>query len=203
MWNCQRFRIRNGNIHVYVRLCVSQWVRSQIVHWWHGTRLWYLQCISNATGDTSLCQGIVTNIWWACNPNLIKSLLLYSQLGILLSQLGCWNICKIVTWSAHYILRNSKKKSQDMITSWSLCEMGLMKSNECNQIWEWWKFKDLWDNEGIMKLSLVWWLGAKLSFLQVHVHDCARHIDGLVQDCSISIAWSMEILQSCTKPSIW
>ena len=27
------------------------------------------------------------------------------------------------------------------------------------------------------------------------------HIDGLVQDCSISSALAMEILQSCTKPS--
>ena len=28
------------------------------------------------------------------------------------------------------------------------------------------------------------------------------YIDGLVQDCSISIANALEILQSCTKPSI-
>ena len=29
------------------------------------------------------------------------------------------------------------------------------------------------------------------------------HIDGLMQDCSISSALAMEILQSCTKPWIW
>ena len=29
------------------------------------------------------------------------------------------------------------------------------------------------------------------------------HIDGSVQDCSISIANALEILQSCTKPSIY
>ena len=29
------------------------------------------------------------------------------------------------------------------------------------------------------------------------------HIDGLVQDCSISSALALEILQSCSKPSIW
>ena len=29
------------------------------------------------------------------------------------------------------------------------------------------------------------------------------HIDGLVQDCSISIANALEILQSCTEPSIF
>ena len=29
------------------------------------------------------------------------------------------------------------------------------------------------------------------------------YIDGLVQDCSISIFNALEILQSCTKPSIW
>ena len=28
-------------------------------------------------------------------------------------------------------------------------------------------------------------------------------IDGLVQDCSISSALAMEILQSCTKPLMW
>ena len=29
-----------------------------------------------------------------------------------------------------------------------------------------------------------------------------KHFDGLVQDCSISSALAMEILQSCTKPLI-
>ena len=29
------------------------------------------------------------------------------------------------------------------------------------------------------------------------------YIDGLVQDCSIFSALAMEILQSCTKPSIY
>ena len=29
------------------------------------------------------------------------------------------------------------------------------------------------------------------------------HIDGLVQDCSISSVLAMEILQSCTRPSIF
>ena len=29
-----------------------------------------------------------------------------------------------------------------------------------------------------------------------------HEIDGLVQDCNISIANALEILQSCTKPSI-
>ena len=32
---------------------------------------------------------------------------------------------------------------------------------------------------------------------------CNEYIDGLVQDCSISSALAMEILQSCTKPLIW
>ena len=31
----------------------------------------------------------------------------------------------------------------------------------------------------------------------------AYDIDGLMQDCSISSALAMEILQSCTKSSIW
>ena len=33
--------------------------------------------------------------------------------------------------------------------------------------------------------------------------DGQQHIDGLVQDCSNSSASAMELLQSCTKPSIY
>ena len=33
------------------------------------------------------------------------------------------------------------------------------------------------------------------------IHTC-MYIDGLVQDCSISTAYALEILQSCIKPSI-
>ena len=33
------------------------------------------------------------------------------------------------------------------------------------------------------------------------VYDTILHTDGLVQDCSNSIANAMELLQSCTKPS--
>ena len=32
---------------------------------------------------------------------------------------------------------------------------------------------------------------------------CRLHIDGLVQDCSNSSALALELLQSCTKPSIY
>ena len=31
----------------------------------------------------------------------------------------------------------------------------------------------------------------------------SKYIDGLVQDCSNSFANALELLQSCTKPSIW
>ena len=32
---------------------------------------------------------------------------------------------------------------------------------------------------------------------------CGYHVDGLVQDCSISIPNALEILQPCTKPLIY
>ena len=35
-----------------------------------------------------------------------------------------------------------------------------------------------------------------------HWHHQVRHVAGLVQDCSNSIANALELLQSCTKPSI-
>ena len=41
-----------------------------------------------------------------------------------------------------------------------------------------------------------------LKFVQINT-VLLMHIDGLVQDCSNSIANALELLQSCTKPSIY
>ena len=38
-------------------------------------------------------------------------------------------------------------------------------------------------------------------FCGIHITKISQEIDGLVQDCSNSIANVMELLQSCTKPS--
>ena len=38
---------------------------------------------------------------------------------------------------------------------------------------------------------------------QIHSLKLNCYINGVVQDCSISIANALEILQSCTKPSIF
>ena len=48
-------------------------------------------------------------------------------------------------------------------------------------------------------------ISKKFSFarLQNSVFFSTNYIDGIVQDCSISIANSLEILQSCTKPTIY
>ena len=40
------------------------------------------------------------------------------------------------------------------------------------------------------------------SHILYRIQTLLHNFDGLVQDCSISIALAMEILQSCTKPSI-
>ena len=36
--------------------------------------------------------------------------------------------------------------------------------------------------------------------MNINIYICKLQIDGLVQDCSISSALAMELLQSCTKP---
>ena len=36
-----------------------------------------------------------------------------------------------------------------------------------------------------------------------HLLGAGIHINGLVQDCSNSSVLGLELLQSCTKPSIW
>ena len=44
-----------------------------------------------------------------------------------------------------------------------------------------------------------------VSHIDVLVQDCGIYsaLASLLQDCSISIANAMEILQSCTKPSLY
>ena len=48
----------------------------------------------------------------------------------------------------------------------------------------------------ISVMSEVRWENNTERFMRVYV-------DGLVQDCSNSIASALESLQSCTKPSMW
>ena len=38
---------------------------------------------------------------------------------------------------------------------------------------------------------------------QSYCNETLSNIDGLVQDCSNSIANALELLQSCTKPSMY
>ena len=52
--------------------------------------------------------------------------------------------------------------------------------------------------------------GGNLKMIDQYIHEgkskCqneSKYIDGIVRDCSISSALAMDILQSCTKPSIY
>ena len=42
-----------------------------------------------------------------------------------------------------------------------------------------------------------------LGYRVIHFINREYDVKGLMQDCSISSALAMEILQSCTKPSMW
>ena len=63
-----------------------------------------------------------------------------------------------------------------------------------------------------IKVNIVWcfrelinchgWSGSLCrQVISINSIDYSRYIDGLVQDCSISSALALEILQSCTTPS--
>ena len=60
-------------------------------------------------------------------------------------------------------------------------------------------FDELPVNLGIASMAV----GLSLWLLQCQLSSLDGYVDGLVQDCSISIALAMEILQACTKPSIY
>ena len=54
----------------------------------------------------------------------------------------------------------------------------------------------------IIRLVVHWTIKNKQDLNNIPISFKKTYIDGLVQDCSISSALAMEILQSCTKPSI-
>ena len=58
----------------------------------------------------------------------------------------------------------------------------------------WWQ-AIIWTNDGL----IYWCIYASLSLNELNCQE----IDGLMQDCSISSALVMELLQSCAKPSKW
>ena len=62
----------------------------------------------------------------------------------------------------------------------------------------------------VMPYGIIWlhrsWsplVQAMAYCLMTPSHHIKQHIDGLAQDCSISIAYAQEIWQSCTKPLIY
>ena len=86
------------------------------------------------------------------------------------------------------------------------------------QSWGWWfetLSRQLWRHRndgypqphlvrGIVIVCICMSLWSSLWLFSVCLFDKpSMIIDGLVQDCSNSIAKALELLQSCTKPSIW
>ena len=47
------------------------------------------------------------------------------------------------------------------------------------------------------------WFNIRMQSYQYSYSHCVDKTHGLVQDCSNSIAYALELLQSCTKPSRW
>ena len=62
---------------------------------------------------------------------------------------------------------------------------------------------DLRPNKRLSKQSWGWWFETLWRPLWRHHNDWEANMDGLVQDCSNSIANALELLQSYTKPSIY
>ena len=103
------------------------------------------------------------------------------------------NAC-VIPWL--YVIITSLLRNSDIATwfwrnsdaIFALCPLGCCYCC-CNvQRWRWWP-SSYYQLKNIMNYHI-------LSSKRVY------HIDGLVQNCNNSSAWSVELLQSCTKPSI-
>ena len=84
--------------------------------------------------------------------------------------------------------------------------LGLCASNGNRIMSLWWVFDNkeccllrITINFLMAKANNVWIVCFKMNINSVQCY----HINGLVQDCSNSIANTLELLQSCTKPSTW
>ena len=67
---------------------------------------------------------------------------------------------------------------------------------------------DTWRNFNVIipskHIAISFWRNDEVIFVSCVSWDCMpfKYIDGLVQNCRISSALAMEIMQSCTKPSV-
>ena len=65
-------------------------------------------------------------------------------------------------------------------------------------------WKNNWNMKVVILMFWLWFVSWKSDILSLStsLQHSEEHIDGLVQDCSNSIALAMELLQSCTNPLI-
>ena len=77
-------------------------------------------------------------------------------------------------------------------------------------LFEWnWSYIEFWldwfDGFGFQSFhrSDLTWNMVNLLYEGIWIWILYHDFDGLVHGCSISIAYALEILQSCTKPSLW
>ena len=150
---------------------------------WLSAKLWYLHCIN--AGDTSLAL----NYWYEFISRIFLQLL----------------VCTICVLFSSYpqikTLWKAKRCQQCDVTGVSLTNNNSSSNNSPGML-------DIYiTRENILscrsdsyyvQYSSVIWLNVSI---QLRFSYWSLHIDGLVQDCSISIAITLELLQSCTKPS--
>ena len=75
---------------------------------------------------------------------------------------------------------------------------------------KWWALAVLVDDKAFLVNTIcnedelcLWWVQSLIYVKPASLQCCVQyHVDGLVQDCSNSSVLTMELLQSCTKPSM-
>ena len=113
--------------------------------------------------------------------------------------------CQI--WKKHNMVayvpdkRHGKEKLQSFANYW--CDWPLISNNAVHIR----AYKASWD---VCIWSVRCWVSLTVipnqnlqSYFIGNLRHYGVHIDGLMQDCSISIAKALEILQSGTRPSTW
>ena len=144
-------------------------------------------------------------------------------------QLCCHDICKIVARLDHYCWRKSNTSRPNeiwILSSYIFSEMdplglqshALIDPDITLVAWQQSEqlftvqditFIQIWLYDGNYVVYILeangslWGSNSGSTFGPLVQTILKLHFDGLVQDCSISIANALEILQSCAKPLMW
>ena len=149
---------------------------------------------------------------WSNDTRVLYMFTIFAM--ILLEQRCCSSVTYVSNWAEWRDVLKSlwAVLKRERIVYWVLIPKGILRRIRRACLW----IGCLAIYQGVAGKGALWCLTLPSHSIQVYMYViaanvqlfrdmyvfCEQHFDGLVQDCSNSFANALELLQSCTKPSI-